>query len=75
MISLKIAKKKDISLDQRILVLQKNVYYKNDIISVPCPVSGYECGNSSEIFDRYDEDIKLFMLTQGNKENKVEAVD
>ena len=57
--------------------LGKYFYYKNinDSISVQCPASGCECGSFSEMFDRYDDNVKLSILTQGNKENKVEVVD
>ena len=57
--------------------LGKHFYYKNtsNVSSVPCPVSGCDCGNFSEIFDRYDDNVKLSILTQGNKKNVVKVVD
>ena len=69
---------KHIRLDQRIILfLGKHFYYKNknNASSVPCPVSGCDSGNFSEIFDRYDENVKWFILTQGNKGNVVKVVD
>ena len=37
--------------------LGKHFFYKNknNVSSVPCPVSGCDFGNFSEIFDRYDK--------------------
>ena len=57
--------------------LGKHFYYKNtnNVSSVPCPVSGCDCGNFSEIFDRYDDNVKISILTQGNKKNVVKVVD
>ena len=51
--------------------LGKHFFYKNknNESSVPCPVIGCECGNFSEIFDRYDDTVKVSILTQGSKEN------
>ena len=57
--------------------LGKHFFYKNKNkeSSVSCPVIGCECGNFSEIFDRYDDDVKKSILTQGLKENVAKVVD
>ena len=57
--------------------LGKHCFYKNknNVSSVQCPVSGCDCGNFSEFFDRYGENVKLSILTQGFKENVVNFVD
>ena len=57
--------------------LGKHFFYKNknNESSVPSPVRECDCGNFSEIFDRYDENVKLSILTQGFKENVVKVVD
>ena len=48
---------------------------RENCLTVLCPVVGCDCGEFSKIFDRYDDNIKSFNLSQGNSQTMVNVIN